>query len=417
MGHVTPTPAGNYRANWRDVTGKQRAKTFNTRREAKAFLAETEATLTRGTYVDPHAGKTKLAVYAEKWTAGRNDERMTLARDASIMRHRVLPSWGEVPIGRIDHSAVQAWASDLGRTLAPATVRECARLLRAVLALAVRDRIIAENPADGLRLPRRRRTDADEQAITREQFAALLPEIPERYRALVAVAGGTGLRWGECIGLTWETIDLKKGTVRVSRVGTEVAGTVAFKPYPKSRAGRRGVPHPPVAVAHLKPHPELVEPGPAGGVFTNEAGGSMRRTVFRAWIWRPALVRAGLLGHVEQIGPRAWRATWRDDTGNQVSEVLPNRRVARARVSRLAQNGLRFHDLRHSFATWLITDGVPLNDVARVMGHEQISTTLDRYTHAFESGADRVRQSLADFSLTPEPKEVPDDDYGSTDID
>lgn len=44
--------------------------------------------------------------------------------------------------------------------------------------------------------------------------------------------------------------------------------------------------------------------------------------------------------------------------------------------------------MRHSFATWLITDGVPINDVARVMGHEQISTALDRYTHAFESGAD-----------------------------
>ncbi|MGW0431858.1 tyrosine-type recombinase/integrase [Micromonospora sp. NPDC003197] len=61
---------------------------------------------------------------------------------------------------------------------------------------------------------------------------------------------------------------------------------------------------------------------------------------------------------------------------------------------------MRFHDLRHSYATWLITDGVPVNDVARVMGHEQISTTLDRYMHAFEAGADRVRESFADFPLT-----------------
>ncbi|GLY25413.1 tyrosine-type recombinase/integrase [Micromonospora sp. NBRC 101691] len=47
-------------------------------------------------------------------------------------------------------------------------------------------------------------------------------------------------------------------------------------------------------------------------------------------------------------------------------------------------------DLRHSYAPWLITDGVPLDDAARVMGHEQISTTLDRYTHTSETGADRV---------------------------
>ena len=316
------------------------------------------------------------------------------------MRHRVLPTWAEVPIGRIDHSAVQQWATELGATLAPATVRECWRLLRNVLALAVRDRIIAENPADGVRLPKRRRTDADEQVLTREELAALLPEIPERYRALVAVAGGTGLRWGKCIGLTWDAIDLEKATVKVGRVGIEVAGTVSFKPYPKSRAGRRTVPLPPFAVRLLWQHAQIVKPGPAGEVFTNEAGGSMRRTVFRAWIWRPALVRAGLLGKVVQVGPKAWRATWRDRTGNEVTEVCPNRRVARGRVSRLAQGGPRFHDLRHSYATWLVTDGVPLNSIARVMGHEQISTTLDRYTHAVHGGSDRVRDSFADFPLT-----------------
>ncbi|MFC8615630.1 tyrosine-type recombinase/integrase [Micromonospora purpureochromogenes] len=86
-------------------------------------------------------------------------------------------------------------------------------------------------------------------------------------------------------------------------------------------------------------------------------------------------------------------------------EEFPNRRVARARVSRMAQGGLRFHDLRHSYATWLVSDGVPINDVARVMGHEQISTTLDRYTHAFEADAEKVRASFADFPLTFEADE------------
>ncbi|RQW92418.1 hypothetical protein DKL51_19055 [Micromonospora globispora] len=229
--------------------------------------------------------------------------------------------------------------------------------------------------------------------------------MPERYRALVGLAGGAGLRWGECVGLTWDAIDLAKASVRVGRVGIEVAGHVTFKPYPKTRAGRRVVPLPPFVVKLLRAHRELVTPGPAGEVFTNEAGGPLRRTVFRAWIWRPALVRAGLLGKVVQAGPRVWRATWRDRDGNEVIEEFPNRRVARARLSRMAQAGLRFHDLRHSYATWLVSDGVPINDVARVMGHEQISTTLDRYTHAFGAGAEKVRDSFADFPLTFEADE------------
>jgi integrase len=66
-------------------------------------------------------------------------------------------------------------------------------------------------------------------------------------------------------------------------------------------------------------------------------------------------------------------------------------------VAAVARSGLppalRFHDLRHSYATWLVSDGVPINAVSRLMGHEQISTTLDRYTHDARDYADlRVRQ-------------------------
>ncbi|UWZ40161.1 tyrosine-type recombinase/integrase [Dactylosporangium roseum] len=140
----------------------------------------------------------------------------------------------------------------------------------------------------------------------------------------------------------------------------------------------------------------------------------MRRTVFRAWIWRPALVRAGLLGKVVQVDRKVWRATWLDRDRCEVTEDFPNRRAARARVSCMAQSGLRFHDLRHSYATWLVSDGVPLNDVARVMGHEQISTTLDRYTHAFEQrGAERVRDAVADFPLTTEVEDSAEGDDGA----
>ncbi|MBQ0893904.1 tyrosine-type recombinase/integrase [Micromonospora sp. U56] len=84
---------------------------------------------------------------------------------------------------------------------------------------------------------------------------------------------------------------------------------------------------------------------------------------------------------------------------------VPMRTGRRRPAPGMAQGGLRFHDLRHSYATWLVSDGVPINDVARVMGHEQISTTLDRYTHAFEAGAQKVRDSFADFPLTFEADE------------
>lgn len=75
-------------------------------------------------------------------------------------------------------------------------------------------------------------------------------------------------------------------------------------------------------------------------VFTTGTGEPIRRGTFRSRVWKPSLQRAGL--------PAA----------------------------------LRFHDVRHPYATWLVSDGVPINDVAKVMGHEQTSATSNRYTHS-----------------------------------
>ena len=208
MGHIVPTQAGGYRANWRDVAGRQRAKTFPTKREAKAYLAEVETAVSRGLYVDPHAGRMRFGAYATRCLTARNDEITTAARDASIMRNHVIARWGTTPIAKIDHLTVQQWVTELGARLSPATVAECYRLTSLVLKSAVRDRLIGHNPCEGVRLARRRRKDTDDQVITQhELITQLLPAVPDRYRALVGVAGGTGLRWGECAGLRWDALD------------------------------------------------------------------------------------------------------------------------------------------------------------------------------------------------------------------
>ena len=358
MGFIRKTPAGRHRACWRDPAGRQRSKTFRTKREANAFLAEVESALNRGTYIAPDAGRVRFADYAARWLAARNDEKATAARDASIMRNHVLPRWGALPLAKIEHSAVQAWVTNLGERLSPATVAECHRLTSGVMRSAVRDRLIGFNPCEGFRLPPRRRKDTDDQIISREELLTkLLPAVPTRYRALVALAAGTGLRWGECAGLRWDAIDLPAGVVRVVRVAEEVSGYVTMKPYPKSKAGRRTVPLPQFVMQLLTEHVGRFGKDDDGLVFTTGTGEPIRRGTFRSRVWKPSLHRAGL--------PVA----------------------------------LRFHDIRHSYATWLVSDGVPINDVAKVMGHEQTSTTLNRYTHSTAERDRRVLASFAAFSL------------------
>ena len=101
-------------------------------------------------------------------------------------------------------------------------------------------------------------------------------------------------------------------------------------------------------------------------IFTASTGQPIKRGTFRARVWKPSLKRAGL--------PVA----------------------------------LRFHDLRHSYATWLVSDGVPVNDVAKIMGHEQTSTTLNRYTHSTAERDRRVLRSFDAYSLPPADDDVPE---------
>ncbi|MER5702603.1 tyrosine-type recombinase/integrase [Micromonospora sp. NPDC002296] len=74
---------------------------------------------------------------------------------------------------------------------------------------------------------------------------------------------------------------------------------------------------------------------------------------------------------------------------------------------------MRFHDLRHAYATWLVTDAVPINLAQRVMGHEQASTTLNRHTHTPDDYAARVLEAFdgSAASLLPPAKETPSADH------
>ncbi len=149
-------------------------------------------------------------------------------------------------------------------------------------------------------------------------------------------------------GLSWDSIDLDAAEVHVGQRVVELSGRLDLRPYPKTRAGRRTVPMPGFVVAALRTH--LREQPAIGLAFGTRSGTPVRRSNSPAGVWAPAVERSGLPA------------------------------------------GLRFHDLRHSYATWLVSDGGPINVVSRLMGHEQISRTLNRYTHDARDYADlRVR--------------------------
>jgi integrase len=408
MGFIDKTPERTYRAYFRDPAGKQRSKTFRTKKEATTFLSEVESAKRTGAYVAPNAGRVLFGEHARRWMDGWNTEATTAARDRSIMRTHVTPRWGGVPLDRIDTLSMQSWVSELGRKRSRATVAVALRLTSAVLRSAVQNRLIPFNPGEGVRVPKPRRRDTDERIITRADLRGrLLPAVPERHRAIVATAAGAGLRWGEVAGLRMDALDLDRGRLAVVRTVIEISGNTSFKPFPKSTAGRRTVPIPGWLVEIIREHLERWPTELNAPVFANEVGAPLRRTLFRSRIWRPALVRAGFLGAVVALDGGGFEAQWTDDAGDKHQAELPTVATAIAHVARHQAGGLRFHDLRHSYATWLVDDGVPPNMVQRVLGHERSATTLDLYTRRTDDG-DRILRALTD----PDGPDDPDDDLG-----
>ncbi|WP_406062893.1 tyrosine-type recombinase/integrase [Micromonospora sp. NBC_00860] len=153
-------------------------------------------------------------------------------------------------------------------------------------------------------------------------------------------------------------LDLALGVVRVIRVAEEVSGHVSIKPIQsRRRVGGRYRSHHRGTGAH-RARKRLPNRRAAARLHHGNRRGDPARHLPKSSL-KPSLQRAGL--------PVA----------------------------------LRFHDLRHSYATRLVSDGVPINDVARVMGHEQTSTTLNRYTHSTAERDRRVLKSFAAFSLPP----------------
>jgi integrase len=161
--------------------------------------------------------------------------------------------------------------------------------------------------------------------------------VPPRHRGIVATAAGAGLRWGEAAGLRTDALDLDGARLSVIRTVVEVGGHTWFKPFPN--------------LIHWPTESNAP-------IFANEVGLPLRRTLFRSRIWRPALVRAGMLGGVCEIAG-GFRAEWTDANGDKHAERLATHAAAVNHVARNQAGGLRFHDLRHSYATWRVDDGVP----------------------------------------------------------
>src|SRR5215216_3885981 len=241
-----------YRVQYRDPSGAMRGKVFDRMVDARRFKTETEHAQEHGAWTDPRAGKATLRSYGDAHLAAQTFDETTREAVALRLRLHVYPHLGDYPLVALRPSVVQSWARGLQQQLAPSYVRVVFANLSAILQAAVDDGAIARNPCRAGSVkppPPDRRTVVPRPA---ERVAAVAAALPDRYRALMAVAAGLGLRQGECFGLAVDDVDFLRGVVHVRRQVRIVGSRLSFAP-PKT-GKTRDVPLPESVALRLAAH-------------------------------------------------------------------------------------------------------------------------------------------------------------------
>lgn len=350
MSFITKSPEGKYKAHYRDPSGKQRAKTFTLRGEAKYFLDNLDVDLADGRFIDPKRGLIRFGDWAEEWSATIVNLRpSTLDRDLGYLRRHILPCLEDIPLSKISPLEVRKWVAMLdAEGLAPATVQKDYQILGKIMRAAVDSGLIGVSPCRGIKL--RPIEQKEMRFLTPPEVARLANVIDQRYRAFVLTSAYGGLRWGELVALKHERFDPGTEEVEVVETIVELNGQLLPPGPPKTKAGRRSVKLPHSIADELSAHIKLHKIQEGELLFQAPNGGPLRKT-FRRRFWLPAVQAAGLAP-------------------------------------------LRIHDLRHTaIALWIAVGADPKRIAVRA-GHTSVAVVLDRYGHLFPEGEERLAERL-----------------------
>lgn len=255
-----------------------------------------------------------------------------------VLRQRLLPAFGAVPVAEITQRDVKRFVAGLVEAGdAPGTVHRAYELLRNLLNGAFDAGLIAANPCRRVRLPRSPHHEM--HFLEPSDVLALSRAIHPRFRLMVLFAAYTGARAGEIGALRVKRLDLDKRSVHIRESLADVNGHLVFGATKTHSSRQVGLPS--FLIEELTAHIDSRGLGSEDLVFSSVRGKPIRHNAFLVHYFRPAVIRAGLPA------------------------------------------GLRFHDLRHTCVALLIAQGAHPRAIMERLGHSTVEMTLGRYGHLF----------------------------------
>ena len=309
-----------------------------------------------------------LAEWLEKWLS---EYKLNTIRESTLERYRtdltkhVVPRLGYKKISFITTNDIQKMYVDIkengrihnrnekGTALSDSVVRSIHMMLHQAFEDAVKERLISKNPTKGTTIPKKSRGEL--QVLNKEQLDRFLEEVDkdEIWRDFFYTELTTGLRRGEICGLKWCDFDEKRGTLSICRNATAKKGGGVSIGETKTDTGNRLIYLPESTVKMLK---------------------KRKKHALTEWIF-----------------PNPYRPE---------DPLLPN--SAYQKLKKILKSAglpsIRFHDLRHTFATHALTSGVDAKTLSKILGHTNASFTLDTYTHVTSDMQERAANIVGNFT-------------------
>ena len=337
-------------------TGKQVQRSFTgkTQKEVREKMQAAAVAVNTGSYVTPQ--KMTVGQWMDTWAA----DYLGAAKPATVtiyknnIKNHIKPALGAVGLSDLHPHMVQTFIN--GLELSPASVRLAYKVLHMALEKAVKLEYIPKNPAAGSELPKLEQKEIhplDDQQVAELLNAAKGGDI----EYLIIAALFTGCRLSELLGLTWDAVNFKQGTITINKqlARPEHRGATPFI-SPKNGKPRTISPATSVmATLKRQQRRQIEQQLKAGPLWDN-----MYHVVFSTEIGEP----------LDQ-----WKAE------KEFSAVL----------EAAGLTGIRFHDLRHSYAVNAIRAGDDIKTIQGNLGHASAAFTLDRYGHFTE----RMKQDSA----------------------
>lgn len=357
-------------------TGKRKRfkKAFRgSKKDAEREMARLLTEVEQGLFIEP--SKMTVAEFFQKWLtdyAKANVAPRTYHRYEEIVLKSIIPNLGQLPITKLKPLHVQNYYTKMltegraGRTggLSPTTVLQHHRIIHKALEMAVKWLIVPRNIADAVEPPKKVKKEM--KVLTVEQVTYMLQEAAKtQFFPQIVLAIYTGMRRGEIYGLRWQDINFENGTITINQAAQYIPKQGLSSKLPKNEKSRV-VDVPDIVIKILKQvkakqNEDRLAAGEnwkdkEGLVFTDKNGGRL---------------------HPDSIS--SWFPDWLEEI------KLPR---------------IRFHDLRHTYASLVLNDGADLKVVSANLGHASVGFTGDIYAHLMPGKQKQIAQRLQE-KITP----------------